>query len=408
MKRALFALALLAIISALLPFSVAADTNGRISGTVTNGTSGQPVSGSTVTVSRFDKKPEGGVMPQSVDLTAITTGDGRYSFDGLDTSTGLVYAVSVTFQGVLYSSGMVQISSSPEQTADISVYETTPDQSAVSLSSRGLILNAVDRETGAASIVDVFSFDNAGNKTVIAGDEGRTLRFSVPPNAAEVGPRAGFDFGTPSLEGSTVYATSPLRPGAANPASLGYVLPYSGSTFELSVTTDYPTQDVRILVPAGEDGKGARVVSDTKPLLDGGIISIGSQPYHVWSTGMLQKGDVLSLRFLDLPTATSANRALSTIEPALIAIVALLLATGVAGWVVRSRRLSAPRIVTVAPALADTLEARRAALTEELRGIEAAHTAGLVDSPEYQRSRRLILEDLRRISRAMRGIGDDE
>ncbi|HCG31008.1 MAG TPA: hypothetical protein DEU95_15215 [Chloroflexi bacterium] len=241
-KRALFALALLAIISALLPFSVAADTNGRISGTVTNGTSGQPVSGSTVTVSRFDKKPEGGVMPQSVDLTAITTGDGRYSFDGLDTSTGLVYAVSVTFQGVLYSSGMVQISSSPEQTADISVYETTPDQSAVSLSSRGLILNAVDRETGAASIVDVFSFDNAGNKTVIAGDEGRTLRFSVPPNAAEVGPRAGFDFGTPSLEGSTVYATSPLRPGAANPASLGYVLPYSGSTFELSVTTDYPTQ----------------------------------------------------------------------------------------------------------------------------------------------------------------------
>ncbi len=408
MRRLLITFALLAIASTLLPAVVAADTNGRISGTITNGTTGQPLAGATVTASRFDQKPEGGTMPQSVDVTTTTADDGSYAFTGLDTSDGLVYAISVTYQGILYSSGMVRINSTPEQTSDFAVYETTPDQSAVTLSSRGLLLNAIDKDTGAATITDVFSFDNTGNKTVVAGDDGRTLRFSIPPNAAEVGPRAGFDFGTPSLEGSTVFATSPLRPGAANPASFNYTIPYSGSSFEITIAADYPTDDLRILLPADGSGKGARVSSDSRQLLDNGVVPIGDQQYHVWSTGALSAGDSLALRFVDLPASSAANQPLRTIEPATIALIALIVAAGAAAWVISRRRLLEPRPVTVTPVLAETLDARRATLTDELRGLEAAHAAGGMDERQYQRSRRLILEDLRRISRAARGIGDDE
>lgn len=407
MRRLLIAFALLAVTSALVP-ATAAETNGRISGTVTNGTTGQPIGGATVTASRFDQQPTGGTMPQSIDVTTTTAEDGSYAFEGLDTADGLVYAISVSYQGILYSSGMVQISSTPEQTSDISVYETTPDQSAITLSSRGLLLNAVDRETGAATITDVFSFNNTGNMTVVAGDDGRTLRFSVPSNAAEVGPRAGFDFGTPSLEGTTVYATSPLRPGVANPASFNYTVPYSGSSFEITIAADYPTDDLRILLPADADGAGPRVSAGSRQLLDNGIVPIGGQQYHVWSTGSLAAGDSLSLRFVDLPATSAENRGLSTIEPAVIAIIALLAAAATAGWVVSRRKLYAPRPVTVAPVLAETLDARRAALTDELRGLEAAHAAGDIEEEAYRSSRRMILEDLRRISRSMRGIGDDE
>jgi len=407
-RRFLIAFAMLAAASVMLPAAVAADTNGRISGTISNDTTGQPLAGATVTASRFDQQPTGGTMPQSVDVTTTTAGDGSYAFEGLDTADGLVYAISVTYEGVLYSSGMVQISATPEQTADIPVYETTTDQSTITLASRGLLLNSGDREPGAAMLTDVFSFETTGARTIVAGDDGRTLRFSVPPNAAEVGPRPGFDFGTPSLEGTTVYATSPLRPGTANPASFNYTLPYSGSSFETTVVADYPTDDFRILLPADAEGSGPRVSSESRQLLDNGIAQIGGQQYHVWSTGTLAAGESLSLRFVDLPRTSAAQRGLSTVEPAAIALVALLAAAGAAAWVVSRRRLLAPRPVTVAPVLAETLDVRRAALTDELRGLEAAHAAGNVDELDYQRSRRLILEDLRRISRAMRGIGDDE
>ena len=83
-------------------------------------------------------------MPQSVDVTTTTAEDGSYAFDGLDTSDGLVYAVSVTYQGILYSSGMVPVGTTAQQTSVISVFETTPDQSTITLASRGLLLNAID------------------------------------------------------------------------------------------------------------------------------------------------------------------------------------------------------------------------------------------------------------------------
>ena len=46
---------------------------------------------------------------------------------------GFVYAVSVTYKGALYSSGMIRIDQNPQPIADISVYETTTDQSIVTV-----------------------------------------------------------------------------------------------------------------------------------------------------------------------------------------------------------------------------------------------------------------------------------
>lgn len=392
----------------LIPATAIADTNGRISGTVTNGTTSTPLADATVTASRFDQMPSGGTVPESVDVTTTTASDGTYAFDGLDTSDGLVYAISVTYEGVLYSSGMVQISTTPEQTSDITVYETTADQSTITLASRGILLNAVDQESGAVTITDVFSFENTGNRTIVADEDGRTLRFSVPANSAEVGPRAGFDFGTPSLEGTTVFATSPLRPGVANPASLNYTIPYTSTTFDIALVADYPTSEMRLLLPVDANGDGPTVAAESRQLLDNGIVPIGDAQYHVWSTGSLEAGDTIRLRFGNLPSASSTGRSLSTVAPALIALLALIAAATVAGMIISRRKLDAPRPVTVSPLVAETIGERRDILTNELRALEVAHERGDVDDESYSSTRRAILEDLRRISRAMRGLGDDE
>jgi len=406
----LFRTAMMIVIVAILlvPATTQADTNGRISGTITNGTTNAALADATVTASRFDQMPSGNTVPESVDVTTTTAADGSYAFEGLDTADGLVYAISVTYEGVLYSSGMVQISTTPEQTADITVYETTADQAAITLASRGLLLNAVDKDSGAVTITDVFSFENTSNQTIVADEDGRTLRFSVPANSAEVGPRAGFDFGTPSLEGATVFATSPLRPGVANPASLNYTIPYTGSTFDIELVADYPTTEMRLLLPVDANGDGPAVAAESRQLLDNGIIPIGDSQYHVWSTGSLNAGDTIRLRFSNLPSASSSGRALSTVAPALIALLALAGAAAVAGLVISRRKLNEPRPVTVSPLIAETIDERRQMLTAELRALEAAYASGEIDEATYAPSRRAILEDLRRISRAMRGIGDDE
>ena len=406
----LFRTAMMIVIVAILlvPATTQADTNGRISGTITNGTTNAALADATVTASRFDQMPSGNTVPESVDVTTTTAADGSYAFEGLDTADGLVYAISVTYEGVLYSSGMVQISTTPEQTADITVYETTADQAAITLASRGLLLNAVDKDSGAVTITDVFSFENTSNRTIVADEDGRTLRFSVPANSAEVGPRAGFDFGTPSLEGATVFATSPLRPGVANPASLNYTIPYTGSTFDIELVADYPTTEMRLLLPVDANGDGPAVAAESRQLLDNGIIPIGDSQYHVWSTGSLNAGDTIRLRFSNLPSASSSGRALSTVAPALIALLALAGAAAIAGLVISRRKLNEPRPVTVSPLIAETIDERREMLTAELRALEAAYASGEIDEATYAPSRRAILEDLRRISRAMRGIGDDE
>ena len=87
MRRLLIALVLLALMGGLVP-AAAAETNGRISGTVTNGTTGQPLAGATVTASRFDQQPSGGEMPQSPDETTATAPAGRHPIRGGGTSPG--------------------------------------------------------------------------------------------------------------------------------------------------------------------------------------------------------------------------------------------------------------------------------------------------------------------------------
>jgi hypothetical protein len=402
--RFLLALATIAATVALLLATVpaAAQSNGTISGTVSNATTGEPLAGATVTLSRFDSPTR-----PSVDVTTTTAADGRYSFSDVDTSDGFVYAVSVVYDGVLYGSGMLRFQGQPTLTSDIEVFEGTPDQSIVRLQARGLILTSVDPDDGILAITDVFAFEITGNRALIADEDGRTLRFSIPETALQVTPRPGFDFGVPSIEGATVFATSALRPGTAN-ASLDYTLPYTGSRAELPVRTDYPTGILRILVPAGAGMDDVSVSAQSVTLLDQGLVTIGERDYHVWTTDALQPERPLTLTVSGLPGSGFVPNRLRTVEPALLVFAALAAASALTGFVVVRRGLHHPRPIVVAPELAVPLETRREELANELRELEATHEQGGLDQTSYRVERRRILEELRGISRQMRGLGDDE
>jgi hypothetical protein len=369
---------------------------------ITNQTTGEPVADATVTLSRFASQ-----APESVDVTTTTDADGRYRFDNVETGDGFVHAVSLNYRGVLYSSGMIRMNETPNATADVAVFETTTSQAALSISTRGLILTGANPQTGMVSITDVLTFENSGDQTIVEDDDGRTLRISVPESSSQVSLRPGFNFGTASVEGATVFATTPIPPGDTNP-SLDYTIPYSDTNLSFELTSDYPTEALRILVPVSDDFSDITVRSGGGLLLDGGIVQIGDGDFHVWTGGNIPSDDTLELVFEGLPEPIAERDELRTIEPAAIAFIALLAASGVTAWLVSQRGLMRPRPVAVAPAAAATLQARRDELADELRFIEGQHAEQRIDEAAYQTERRAILEELRSISRQMRGIGDDE
>jgi hypothetical protein len=397
---AVLLLSLLAITASATP--ALAQDDGIVFGTVRNQTTSEPVANIDVTLSKFADQ----TGANSEDTTVTTGADGTFRFDGLDTSDGLAYAISTRYLDVLYSTLMILLSNEAEQEADLSVYETTTDQSAISIPTRGLIVSGIDHETGELAVTDAYTFEVAGDMTVVEGNDGYSVRFPVPENVDEITPRVGFDFGTARVEETSVLVTTPLKPGQTN-AGLDYTFHYTGTELVVPISAGYPTGSLQILVPTGLDDADIIVDALESPLLDGGVVAINDRNYHLWSASGLQPGSTLTLSISGLPKPPTSH-SLSTIEPGILAGLALLIASGVTGWVIVTRGLHKPRPVVLAPAAAAPLDERREQLSTDLRQLEARWNNGEIDEATYKASRRDILEDLRRISRQYRGLGDDE
>jgi hypothetical protein len=188
---------------------------------------------------------------------------------------------------------------------------------------------------------------------------------------------------------------------------LDYAFRYTGTTIDVPLSVAYPTQAIQILVPTALDDAEIDIQADGVPLLDGGVVPINEREYRVWSASGLDSGSTFTLQISGLPRPHSTDQ-LSTIEPAIIAALALLAASCLTGWVIVSRGLHKPRPLVLAPAASAPLDVRREQLSAELRHLEVRWQAAEIDEDTYRTSRRAILEDLRRISRQYRGLGDDE
>ncbi|HUG15196.1 MAG TPA: hypothetical protein VMM78_09270 [Thermomicrobiales bacterium] len=376
--------------------------DGRVTGVVINGTTEQPVSGVEVTISRFEQ-----VGPASVDLTTTTDATGRFTFEGLDTSEGYVYAASTRHATVLYSTGMLLLSQSPQQEVEIRVFDATADQSVVTIQARGIIVSNIDAESGVITVTDLSVISNDSMRTYTGDDDGRTLRFHVPGDAIEVTPRPGFDFTTAMIEDATVFTTNPVRPGVES-ATLDYTIPYSGTFARILIQSSYRVETVRILAPASEELDGIGVAVQGGSLTEMGRIDIEGNQYHVWVVDGLRPGGTLDISLSGLPGAAVVHNELRSMAPALIALSFVVLATGITGAIVVRRGLHRRRPVVLQARVATPLDERRAELAEQLRALEALRLTGDIDEIEYRASRRPILEGLRIISRQYRGIGEDE
>jgi hypothetical protein len=382
------------LLTTAFPSSATAQTNGQISGIVTNMTTGQPVSQIEITLTAF--RTEGIVG----EMTTTTSADGAYTFSNVDTADGIVYAASVSYLNVLYSTGMIRFLETSEQTSSIDVFETTDDSSLLRVTSRGIVLSEISPESGEAIMLDIYSIDVEGDQTFVADDNGRSMEFSVPRTAGLVTPMPGFDFGTPTIENAIVFATSPLRPGGGS-ATLSYPIQYTGTAFSFDTRNAYPTEIMRILIPTDLTQNVDSVGVSAAGFEDAGVAQIGEHQYHVWTASSMERNSNVRVTFNSLPQSAFEPNQLRVLEPAVLAGVALVLATAFTAWVIRRRDLTAPELA-YAGSMPQAIIESREELVIQLRELQDEHDNGQIDDELYLSERRTLLERLRIVSRQLR------
>ncbi len=389
----------------LLPWPVAAAESGTISGVVRNGTAGGgSVEGLTVTLRRFRG------MELAQEYTTTVGADGRFTFADLPVAEGEAYLAFVTYQGVEYSSSMIQLTQNPNAEVEVAVYETTTDPGVVSIGSRSLVVAGAAPELKTIDIMDIVIVNNQSDRTYLGGPDGTVLRLPLPEGALEISPQPGFDYGQPRLEADgTLVTTGPLPPGTHN-VVLGYSVPYSGTRATLTIGTAMPTGTLRVLVREGTYELSSR------SLLDSGTVEVSGVSYRVFSIDGPVVGDRMTVQVSKLPRAGGGllDLPLGTLIAAVVAGIGLITASVLTYQIVKQRRAStesAPGEAGVepeegSPAGEPVPGDERLELAAALNRLDEQRAAGEIDEKSYQAQREEILGRLRALVLRQRGLDE--
>lgn len=270
---------------------VARAEGGVVQGQVVNGTEGGAITinGLPVRLYLFS----GGALKDT--RRAITDAQGKFRFEGLPTGSGWSALATVEYAGIEYESGALDLSSGADLNADVAVYETTTDDSALKIEQRHLI---VEMGPGQLEVTEYLILANTGDHSYIGSQEvipnrRATARLALPSGATDV------SFDPPELASALVRTgqglvdTRPVIPGRQE-YMLSYVLPVEGPTYNLLLPVLYPVDalDVLLNVP------GAEV---SAPSLErGGMREASGTTYLYFAGHSLNRGNDVALRLSGL------------------------------------------------------------------------------------------------------------
>ena len=349
-----------------------------VAGQVRNGTAGEGApAGLEVILHTFG---EGG----KVDLaSALTGGDGRFQFQGVEVDDSSSYALTASYQEVLYSRRLQP--SALGEPVEMTVYETTSSLADIHVGVDILLLSITEGGEGRLEALDVVSVVNSGDRAFVPSlDQPGSmsfLRFSLPD--AATAPDVVSDLaGGEVLDVGTGFAlTAPVLPGAYR-VTYTYELPYEGSRLELTHSFPMGAESFRLVL---EDGVGN--------LLDPGFLTRvpagGGQEAGpaVWGASQVLPRTRLNVEIDGLPQPSFLSRtgdALTDgpyLKVGIPAVVGLVLV----GLLVYALFLRRP--AGSAPVIGASDESERRALVEAIAGLDDLFQRGEVAQEEYERRR---------------------
>ncbi len=356
---------------------------GVISGTITNGTTGQPMPGLTVELGIFDHTE---LVEQRATETDAT---GRYLFTELPTDPQVIYAARVVYPaGVPYSSDFISFDTGQtEINLPVTVYETTSDPAGVRAERVHFIIEFDPALPGEALIAELIVFSLDGNRTYV-GDGNAVLRFPLPAGATDLGINEEEIGGRFQATADGFVDLLPLRPGAnVRQVLYRYSLPYTADRLELTRALPYPAAAVNALI-----SDVGQTVSSPQLADQGKRATQGATYFNLAATN-LPAGQEVTIRMTKLPSAQGGGGSGGGVTAASRVVVFLLvgLAAAVAALLVAYPMLRG----RVAPARATPAGLDREALLDALARLEDAHEAGEIPEAAYRDQRLRLKAQLR-------------
>jgi hypothetical protein len=353
-----------------------------------------------ITLRAINRTPNGGTIAnlpvtlraydtngEVLSRTTMLDAEGFATFSNLPTRADYFYQAELDYGGGRFYAPPVQFPITGSQAISnfLPVFETTADQSAISISEMHLFVQNV--APGTVTIVEFYWFDNASERAYIgeAGPDGRrrTLKLSVPEEAQNVrfdGLGLGQRF---FREGNTIYDTDTVMPGQrAAQVTMLYELPYrDGRLIERKVF--YPTQYADVILPE-LNGPG------TPFTITGNVINAGVQPLSSGNVAVfaisrpLAAEDSLSFELrgnpLASPPAGSDGVAIGA------GLIALGLMIGLA-YLTFSRLSTNGHRVRALPQ-------RRRQLLQQIAALDDSFALGEIDAESYGRRRAALKAEL--------------
>lgn len=361
---------------------VAVPHDGVLTGTVINGTTGDPVPDIPLTL--YTVSSDGSLLEQT---DGSSGADGTFKFEKLRREHTANFVLEAVYNDVHYFSdgSAIFLPDSTETTLDINVYETTDDPSVVEATTLHRIVAFVP---DFISITDIYVFSNNSDKTFIGkmGADGmpETVRIAVPDGAQEV----SFQFDTARQAEDNIYVDSrPVTPGTENYSlAVSYGIPIKGKSVTVKTPLLTAIPAVNLLIT----DQGETVSGDQLERLQDRTIQ--GDTYQQWKGENFAAGDDLVMTFgrlnkLDFAAATggsspSGGLAAAGPDQQYLQWVVLALGALLIGFVVIMTNRTEPAL-----AVAESTEAEKARLVALLRELESMHADGIVDEGVYRRLR---------------------
>jgi len=374
-------LAILALIAVMLAIALPAraalaQATGVIQGAIVNGTAG----GGSVANTPLSLKTFRGDTETAQRLAAADA-QGRFRFDGLDTSGDLRYVVAAGYQNVAYNSQPTDLSKGPG-TIEIKVYETTTSDANISINLAQLEILDVDGASGVIAVFQSVTFLNSGDRTYV-GDlftnlqGGGTVKFPLPGNAFDPVPGHGFVPDGAVVTPGGLAAKTPVQPGEQR-FVLAFGIPYTDTATAFDAAFAYKTQTVGVLMPPQF---GAIASAD---LSDLGRVDRGGKAFNLLARLNVEPGTLLRIELSNLQRFAPARKNDSNLDAVLrylgVALMAAL-AGGIAYYAMLRRR------EPIAAGGAASLLRERDDLIASIAALDDMLAAGAIAKEDHERRR---------------------
>ncbi len=310
--------------------------------------------------------------------TTTTDAQGNFTFSGLNPDPSYSYELGIDdYQGAQYTGSTLSFAKDETQkSVDMTVWDSTTSDAAISVEISHIVITP---QQGSLMIMEFYNFKNSGDKSYVGtkpvtpDGKKETIRFSLPPEATEIEYGMGLMDCCVVINQGALIDTMAVEPGIRE-ISFAYRVNYSGGTYNLARTIDFPTDMINVLI----EGEGIKVASEN--LTSMGQIDIEGTPFTYLAGQQLARNASISTSLSGLPEGSIQGKLLWA--GAGLAVVAVLLAVGYPAL----RRRSQPQ-----PALARGQGPRptgnREALIEEIARLDDDFEAGNIPEEQYQQLR---------------------